>query len=339
MAIELISTVKPKNNGTFPIVEANDIKGGYYSVESIEIRDTIPEGRRMPGMLCYVWRDKIYKLQDDLVTWEEFVVGTSGEGGGGTVTSNGIWIGTSEPPNDSYVLWIDTSDESLDESFSSLVINEFKSILTSLSNRIIKLERDVAYLKQFHGDTPDIPDVPVDPDVPPTPTTNDTLLVNENGFLLINEKGQILCGNTNTGTITTTRVLVNEDGSILTNENGQILCLDLIQVDNTQIMINENDDILVNENGDILCFHIGTSNDTTEIMVNENDQILVNENGDILCLNVGIDTNTDKVLTNGNGQILVNENDDILCLEVYNMLLVNEDKNILVNEDNNILKL
>lgn len=312
MAIELISTVKPKNNGTFPIVEANDIKGGYYSVESIEIRDTIPEGRRMPGMLCYVWRDKIYKLQDDLVTWEEFVVGTSGEGGGGTVTSNGIWIGTSEPPNNSYVLWIDTSDESLDESFSSLVINEFKSILTSLTNRVLQLERDVSYLKQFHGDTPDIPDIPDIPDVPdipPTPTTNDTLLVNENGFMLINEKGQILCGNTNTGTITTTRVLVNEDRSILTNEKGQILCLDLVQVDSTQIMVNENDQILVNENGDILCFNVGTS------------------------------TNTDEVLTNENGQILVNENDDILCLEVYNMLLVNEDGNILVNEDNKILKL
>ena len=221
MAIELISTVKPKNNGAFPIVEANDIKGGYYSVESIKIRDTIPEGRRMPGMLCYVWRDKIYKLQDDLVTWEEFVVGTSGEGGGGTVTSNGIWIGTSEPPNNSYVLWIDTSDESLDESFSSLVINEFKSILTSLTNRVLQLERDVSYLKQFHGDTPDIPDIPDVPDIPPTPTTNDTLLVNENGFMLINEKGQILCGNTNTGTITTTRVLVNEDRSIFTNEKQQ----------------------------------------------------------------------------------------------------------------------
>ena len=274
MAIELISTVKPKNNGAFPIVEANDIKGGYYSVESIKIRDTIPEGRRMPGMLCYVWRDKIYKLQDDLVTWEDFVVGTSGEGGGGTVTSNGIWIGTSEPPNNSYVLWIDTSDESLDESFSSLVIDEFKSILTSLSNRIIKLERDVAYLKQFHGDSPDIPDIP------PTPTTNDTLLVNENGFMLINEKGQILCGNTNTGTIATTGVLVNEDGSILTNENG-----------------------------DILCFHIGTSSDTTEIMVNENDQILVNENGDVLCLDL-----YNMLLANENGDILVNEDNKILKL-------------------------
>lgn len=280
MAIELISTVKPKNNGTFPIVEANDIKGGYYSVESIKIRDTIPEGRRMPGMLCYVWRDKIYKLQDDLVTWEEFVVGTSGEGGGGTVTSNGIWIGTSEPPNNSYVLWIDTSDESLDESFSSLVINEFKSILTSLTNRVLQLERDVSYLKQFHGDTPDIPDIPDIPDVPdvpPTPTTNDTLLVNENGFMLINEKGQILCGNTNTGTITTTRVLVNENGSILTNEKGQILCLDLVQVDSTQIMVNENDQILVNENGDVLCLDLYNM-----LLANENGDILVNEDNKIL---------------------------------------------------------
>ena len=61
MAIELISTIKPKNNGEFPIAEANDIKGGYYSVASIEERDRIPSGRRQPGMLCYVLGDKIYK--------------------------------------------------------------------------------------------------------------------------------------------------------------------------------------------------------------------------------------------------------------------------------------
>ena len=307
MAIELISTVKPKNNGQFPIAESNDIKGGYYSVESIEVRDSIPDGRRMPGMLCYVWGDKIYKLGDDLRTWNTFTV----DGGGGTeVGSNGIWIGTSEPPDDTFVLWIDTRDEGIDESFSSSVINEFKSILNSLTNRIVQLESDVSYLMELTGgDNPDIPDIPDIPVIPPTPTTNDTLLVNENGFLLINEKGQILCGNTATGTITTTRVLVNENGSILTNEKGQILCLDSVLVDNTQIMVNENDDILVNENGDILCFHIGTSSDTDKIMVNENDQILVNENG------------------------------DVLCFDLYNMLLANENGDILVNEDNKILKL
>ena len=277
MAIELISTVKPKNGGQFPIVEANDIKGGYYSVESIEVRDSIPDGRRMPGMLCYVWGDKIYKLGDDLRTWKTFTV----NGGSGTeVGSNGIWIGTSEPPDDTFVLWIDTRDEGIDESFSSSVINEFKSILNSLTNRIVQLESDVSYLMELTGgDNPDIPDIPDIPVIPPTPTTNDTLLVNENGFLLINEKGQILCGNTATGTITTTRVLVNENGGILTNEKGQILCLDSVLVDNTQIMVNENDQILVNENGDVLCFDLYNM-----LLANENGDILVNEDNKILKL-------------------------------------------------------
>ena len=277
MAIELISTVKPKNGGQFPIVEANDVKGGYYSVESIEVRDSIPDGRRMPGMLCYVWGDKIYKLGDDLRTWKTFTV----NGGSGTeVGSNGIWIGTSEPPDDTFVLWIDTGDEGIDESFSSSVINEFKSILNSLTNRIVQLESDVSYLMELTGgDNPDIPDIPDIPVIPPTPTTNDTLLVNENGFMLINEKGQILCGNTNTGTITTTRVLVNENGGILTNEKGQILCLDSVLVDNTQIMVNENNQILVNENGDVLCFDLYNM-----LLANENSDILVNEDNKILKL-------------------------------------------------------
>ena len=247
MAIELISTVKPKNGGQFPIVEANDVKGGYYSVESIEVRDSIPDGRRMPGMLCYVWGDKIYKLGDDLRTWKTFTV-DGGSGGSGTeVGSNGIWIGTSEPPDDTFVLWIDTRDEGIDESFSSSVINEFKSILNSLTNRIVQLESDVSYLMELTGgDNPDIPDIPDIPVIPPTPTTNDTLLVNENGFILVNEK-------------------------------GQILCLDLVPVDNTQIMVNENNDILVNENGDVLCldlYNMSLANENGDILVNEDNKIL-----------------------------------------------------------------
>ena len=214
MAIELISTVKPKNGGQFPIVEANDIKGGYYSVESIEVRDSIPDGRRMPGMLCYVWGDKIYKLGDDLRTWKTFTV-DGGSGGSGTeVGSNGIWIGTSEPPDDTFVLWIDTRDEGIDESFSSSVINEFKSILNSLTNRIVQLEGDVAYLMELTGgDNPDIPDIPVDP------TTNDTLLVNENNQILVNENGDILCLEVYN------MLLVNEDENILVNEDNKILKL------------------------------------------------------------------------------------------------------------------
>lgn len=122
MAIELISTIKPKNGGSFPIAEANDIKGGYYSVESIEIMESIPISRRSAGMLCYVIGDKIYKLNDTLDTWNEFNVA-------GGSQPNGIWIGKNPPPDNKYILWIDISDESIAESFSNQVIDEFKNIV------------------------------------------------------------------------------------------------------------------------------------------------------------------------------------------------------------------
>ena len=50
MAIELIDQIKQKNNGTFPLIDSNDIKGGYYQVSSIEARDNIPAERIKIGM-------------------------------------------------------------------------------------------------------------------------------------------------------------------------------------------------------------------------------------------------------------------------------------------------
>ena len=276
MAIELISTVKPINNGQFPIVEANDIKGGYYSVESYDVMLNIPPGRRLPGMLCYVVGDKIYKLSDDMTKWNEFNI----EGGSSSSSqSNGIWIGVNPPPNGSnYVLWIDTSDGTIDESFSSSVINEFKSILTFLTERIVKLESKVAYLEQFHGEAPDIPD---GPDVPDNPTTNDTILVNENGFILVNENGQILCGNVNNETVDSCELLVNENNQILINENGQELCFQLGSVTELtdKILKNENNVILVNENNEILCLDVYNM-----LLTNEDNDVLVNENNEYLKL-------------------------------------------------------
>lgn len=60
MAIEVISEITQKNNQTFPIANANNIKGGLYSVSTIEERDSIPESRRSEGMLCYVQDEQIY---------------------------------------------------------------------------------------------------------------------------------------------------------------------------------------------------------------------------------------------------------------------------------------
>lgn len=219
MAIELISTIKPKNNGEFPIVEANDIKGGYYSVASIEERDRIPVGRRQPGMLCYVLGDKIYKLNDDLNTWNELKTG----GGGEVVESNNIWIGTQPPTEEGYKLWIDISDEVLDETFSSAVINEFKNIISSLTTRVIQLEKEVEYLKANGGGSGggDI----IDPDIPSTTTA--TIMTFEDGSIMTFEDGSIMCFDIDENISTTNDTLMTfEDGSLMTFEDGAIMCFE-----------------------------------------------------------------------------------------------------------------
>lgn len=255
MAIELISTIKPKNNGEFPIVEANDIKGGYYSVASIEERDRIPTGRRQPGMLCYVLGDRIYKLNDDLNTWNELKTG--GGGGGEVVESNNIWIGTQPPTEEGYKLWIDISDETLDETFSSAVINEFKNIISSLTTRVIQLEKEVEYLKANGGSGGGGGSEPIEPDDPPISPTTDTIMTFEDGSILTFEDGSIMCFDT-TEVVPTTNdtVMTFEDGSLLVFEDGSIMCFDINESTSTSdtILVDENLNTLTFENNAIMCF-------------------------------------------------------------------------------------
>ena len=70
MAIELIDTVRPKNNQPFPIVLSEDIKGGLQYAINYDGMLSIPLGRRSAGMLCYVAQDQFYCLEEDLDTWQ-----------------------------------------------------------------------------------------------------------------------------------------------------------------------------------------------------------------------------------------------------------------------------
>lgn len=74
MAIEIIDQLKQKNNGVFPLIDTNDVKGGYHQVNSIDERNNIPEGKRKEGMLCCVKNDKTYKLSGGISNsnWEVF---------------------------------------------------------------------------------------------------------------------------------------------------------------------------------------------------------------------------------------------------------------------------
>ena len=81
MAIEIIDILSQKNNGEFPLVDSNDIRGGFYQVDTIEERNLITSIRRKEGMLCAVKSDNIYQLVGgiDNTNWTVF---NSGSGGG-----------------------------------------------------------------------------------------------------------------------------------------------------------------------------------------------------------------------------------------------------------------
>ena len=173
-------------------------------------------------------------------------------GGGGeeVVESNNIWIGTQPPTEEGYKLWIDISDEVLDETFSSAVINEFKNIISSLTNRVIQLEKEVEYLKANGGGgggtTPDIPS-----------TNTATIMTFEDGSIMTFEDGSIMCFDIDEDISTTNDTLMTfEDGSLMTFEDGSIMCFNIDESTSTSdiIMIDENLKTLTFENGAIMCF-------------------------------------------------------------------------------------
>ena len=81
MAVEIISELKQKNGQGFPIVDANNVKGGFYQVGTIEERDAIPSVRKRDGMLCFVKNDpdKIYTYQWSENAWVKSKIGSGVE--------------------------------------------------------------------------------------------------------------------------------------------------------------------------------------------------------------------------------------------------------------------
>lgn len=84
MPINLASFIQPRNathpdpelRNTYYMVEDIFVKGGFQVRESVEDRDSIIELNRKPGMLIYTLADKkIWQLDEDLVTWNEFSFG------------------------------------------------------------------------------------------------------------------------------------------------------------------------------------------------------------------------------------------------------------------------
>ena len=68
-------------NGSFPVIDGNDIKGGFYIVDTIEERDSIPAANRKIGLPCYVVNQNMYyRLRDGITNdcWDDWDLDNNG---------------------------------------------------------------------------------------------------------------------------------------------------------------------------------------------------------------------------------------------------------------------
>ena len=68
-------------NGSFPVIDGNDIKGGFYIVDTIEERDSIPVANRKIGLPCYVVNQNMYyRLRDGITNdcWDDWDLDNNG---------------------------------------------------------------------------------------------------------------------------------------------------------------------------------------------------------------------------------------------------------------------
>lgn len=206
MSIEIIDTLKQKNNKYFPLVDSNDLQGGYYQVRTHEEMTTIPDVRQKQGMLCYVQDEElIYILKTS--GWEVFEVsGGSDDGANHPISS--------EPPEDLNAIWLDSSSHAVSNSFNHLLIAEFQTLLTTMQQQIAQLEARVSYL-ELNGS------------LTPSPLPPGTGGSNENGGVLLLESGDLLLWETGDSVLLEGQPSASPIGSsLLLLETGKKLLLE-----------------------------------------------------------------------------------------------------------------
>lgn len=220
MAIEIIGTLKQKNNGEFGLIDSNDIIGGFYQADTLDERNSIPFTRRKEGMFCWVGSNvnKVFQLVGGITNdcWIEFKSGYSSSGGGTTIDGySHIWVGDT-PPEDTNMIWLDTrSDGILDDETDIETVNKLISRIGELENTVALLIKRVAYLEENGVVIPGGGD-----------DTSESVILLEDGTEILLEDGTpLLLEESNSGSNTeiTNGILLEDNTHILLENNNPLL--------------------------------------------------------------------------------------------------------------------
>ena len=220
MAIEIIGTLKQKNNGEFGLIDSNDIIGGFYQADTLDERNSIPFTRRKEGMFCWVGSNvnKVFQLVGGITNdcWIEFKSGSSSSGGGTTIDGySHIWVGDT-PPEDTNMIWLDTrSDGILDDETDIETVNKLISRIGELENTVALLIKRVAYLEENGVVIPGGGD-----------DTSESVILLEDGTEILLEDGTpLLLEESNSGSNTeiTNGILLEDNTHILLENNNPLL--------------------------------------------------------------------------------------------------------------------
>ena len=221
MAIEIIGTLKQKNNGEFGLIDSNDVIGGFYQTDTLDERNSIPSTRRKEGMFCWVGSNvnKVFQLVGGITNdcWIEFKSGSSD--GGGTIIDgySHIWVGDT-PPEDTNMIWLDTSSDGiLDDETDIETVNKLISRIGELENTVSLLIKRVAYLEQNGV---------VIPGGGNTGDTSENIILLEDGTEILLEDGTpLLLEENNSGSDTeiTNGILLEDNTHILLENNNPLL--------------------------------------------------------------------------------------------------------------------
>lgn len=129
MAVEIIDTLKAKNNGDFPVAEANDLKGGWQTVQTMEELRALTTSKKSEGMVVTVTSiDMRYILKNG--EWVLYKGGSS------------VHIGPNQPSPEENDLWINPEGDNIELPLEpeNPVVVELRNTIKAQNDKINRLE-------------------------------------------------------------------------------------------------------------------------------------------------------------------------------------------------------